>query len=129
MRNMLALIGAGTVTFLVLGWYLGWYKIDGNPLTGKQNVNVEINPEKITKDVKKGVQIGVERGSEFIQDVSNRNGNDKPAPLTTPPANNNQTTTPPSSGWLSIPPALKQPTKPSTATDDDRLFGISLPRR
>ena len=31
MRNILALVGAATVAFLALGWYLGWYKVSSVP--------------------------------------------------------------------------------------------------
>ena len=55
MRNILALVGAATVAFLVVGWYLGWYKVTRVPSPeGKQAVHVDINPDKITNDVKKG---------------------------------------------------------------------------
>ena len=31
MRNILALVGAATLTFLGVGWYLGWYEIKNVP--------------------------------------------------------------------------------------------------
>jgi hypothetical protein len=90
---------------------------------------VEINPEKITQDVKKGVQIGVEQGSQIIENVRKNGATDKPAPLTTPAGDTPTPATKQSNGgWLSIPPGLSQTTKPATDADD-RLFGISLPRR
>ena len=127
MRNILALVGAGTVTFLGLGWYLGWYNIDRNSQPGLQSVKVEINPEKITTDVKKGVV----RGTEIIEEF--RNGAEaKPAPLTTPqgpassffaPSAKDNSTAP---GQTSFAPPAGNKTKP-TANDDDSLFGIRLP--
>lgn len=126
MRNILALVGAGTVTFLGLGWYLGWYNIDRGSQPGLQSVKVEINPEKISTDVKKGVVAG----TEFIEDL--RNGADKkPASLTTPqgPASSffappaKDTSSPPQTSFA--PPSgnkLKTP-----ANDDDAIFGIRIP--
>ena len=128
MRNILALVGAATVTFLGLGWYLGWYKIDRNAPVGTQGVHVEINPDKISSDVKKGVV----RGTEIVEDIRNGSGNSadaKPATLTTPqgPASNffgpgSKENT--GKGQTSFaPPAVNKP-KPN---DDDSLFGIRLP--
>src|ERR1700723_2988445 len=31
MRNLCALVGAATIAFVGLGWYLGWYKITRQP--------------------------------------------------------------------------------------------------
>ena len=59
MRNLLALVGAGTITFLGLGWYLDWYRVSWLPSApGRQSLKVDVNPEKITEDVKKGIEKG-----------------------------------------------------------------------
>ena len=69
MRNILALVGAATVAFLGLGWYLGWYQITSVPSPhGKQSVTVDINPTKITEDVKKGV----EKGGQIVDSLRER---------------------------------------------------------
>ncbi|MSR51924.1 MAG: hypothetical protein EXS09_01370 [Gemmataceae bacterium] len=66
MRNILALVGAATVAFLAVGWYLGWYQVSSKPnQAGTQSVQVDINPDKITGDVKKGV----EKGSEIVGSI------------------------------------------------------------
>ncbi len=120
MRNVLALLGAATVTFLAVGWYLGWYKVDSTPHVGHQSVHVEINPDKITKDVSKGL----ERGAEFVDDFRANRADTKPAPLATPQG--------PASSFFG--PAPTPAPAPSTvarppAQEDDSLFGIKLPRR
>jgi hypothetical protein len=83
MRNLLALIGAALVAFLVVGWYLGWYQIS-TPSSpgGKQSFQVDINSDKITDDVKKGV----EQGSEFVDNLRDKSKGDpkasQPGPAT-----------------------------------------------
>ena len=78
MRNILALVGAATVAFLALGWYLGWYHVSSIPSPrGEQAVHVDINPTKITEDVKKGV----EKGGEIVDSLRDRPATDaRPAP-------------------------------------------------
>ena len=57
MRNMLALVGAAVVTILGVGWYLDWFTVHREPSpTGKGNVNVEFNTNKISEDLHKGGQ-------------------------------------------------------------------------
>ena len=57
MRNILALIGAAVVSFGILGWYLGWYKIGTEPSAdGHRKINVDLNTPKIAADVKTGEQ-------------------------------------------------------------------------
>ena len=57
MRNIFALIGLVTVVFVGLGWYLDWYKMTRQPSeSGKQQFLLNINPNKVTDDVKKGVE-------------------------------------------------------------------------
>lgn len=76
MRNLLALIGAATLTFLVVGWYLGWYQVSSLPSPhGQQSLHVDINPDKITTDVKKGV----EKGSEFVDQLREKGKENPPA--------------------------------------------------
>jgi hypothetical protein len=79
MRNLLALVGAGTITFVGLGWYLDWYRIERQPApAGYQRVQLDINPQKITDDV----QAGFERGANFIDSI--RNKPDAAAPIVVP---------------------------------------------
>lgn len=63
MRNLLALVGAAAIAFVAVGWYLGWYEVSHAPNSqGKQAIQIGINPDKISQDVKKGV----ERGGELV---------------------------------------------------------------
>jgi hypothetical protein len=80
MRNLLALLGAGTVTFVGLGWYLDWYKIERkpSPAAGTQRLEVEVNGQKIGADV----VAGSKRVGEFIEKLSENNS----APSTSKPA-------------------------------------------
>jgi hypothetical protein len=83
MRNILALVGAATVAFLALGWYLGWYQVSSTPNThGQQSVQVEINPDKITEDVKKGV----EKGGQIVDSLRERPATDPKSATPTGPA-------------------------------------------
>jgi hypothetical protein len=58
MRNLLALVGTAVLTFVGLGWYLGWYKLEPapSPTPGHQSVTIDIDARKINADVKKGEQ-------------------------------------------------------------------------
>jgi hypothetical protein len=85
MRNLFALVGAGTIAFVGLGWYLDWYKLSRQPSTsGTQRVQVDLHPEKILEDGKKGI----ERGGEII-DRFRENNNSQPQPPANPPAEPN----------------------------------------
>jgi hypothetical protein len=123
MRNLLAIVGAATITFLALGWYLGWYQVSSTPSPqGTQSVNVELNPTKITEDVKKGV----ERGGEFVDQFREKS---KAPEAKQPPG--------PASNFFSPTPADGKPgssggwkpigTAPPPADDPDR-FGFRCPR-
>ena len=70
MRNLLALIGLATVTFVGLGWYLGWYKLEkgGPSQNGGTTVNVDLNSKKIGADI----QTGAEKVGEFINSFSSK---------------------------------------------------------
>ena len=77
MKNILALVGAAVVAFLAVGWYLGWYRISSVPSPhGQQSVQVEINPTKITEDVKKGV----EKGGQIVESLREPAADPKAAP-------------------------------------------------
>jgi hypothetical protein len=69
MRNFLAFLAAALLTFLGIGWYLGWYKIDRQPSTpGHSHISVDIDQDKIGKDVK--------TGADKIKDVIDKNAPD-----------------------------------------------------
>jgi len=58
MRNLLALFGAALLTVVGVGWYLGWYKVRSQPASvpGQHSVNIDIDTNKIGKDLQKGEQ-------------------------------------------------------------------------
>jgi hypothetical protein len=118
MRNVLALVGAATVTFLALGWYLGWYQISSLPSPGgKQALQVEINSGKITEDVKKGV----EKGGEIVDHLRDKAKSDPNSPSSPGPASNFFTPgTGSSGGW--------KPSSESPPADSAGAFGFRVPR-
>ena len=82
MRNTLAFVGAAVVAFLGLGYYLGWYNIVREPsASGHSRLQVDIDRDKIGKDVKKGV----EDGGEQIKELLDKNAPEKPAAPTIKP--------------------------------------------
>jgi hypothetical protein len=55
MRNLLALLAAVLLIFAGLGWYLDWFRVKSQPSEpGHHNVSIDIDKEKITKDIQKG---------------------------------------------------------------------------
>lgn len=123
MRNILALVGAATVAFLVLGWYLGWYRVSSTTSQGQQAVNVSIDPAKITQDVKKGV----ERGSEIVDGLRDKPAGEAKPGQSAGPASNFFTPSPShppatggsSGGWKPI---------AGPKNDDARDFNFGSPR-
>jgi hypothetical protein len=118
MRNILALVGAATLAFLVVGWYLGWYQISSLPSpNGKQSLHVDINSGKITEDVKKGV----EKGSEIVDNLREKAKDGPQSPPNSGPA----------SSFFSPTPAAGNGT-PKGGTplgrDDEAAAGPRLPR-
>jgi hypothetical protein len=57
MRNLLALVGAVALTFVAVGWYLGWYQIHtAATSSGHNEVEIDFNTPKIKADLNKGKQ-------------------------------------------------------------------------
>ncbi|MCE9530167.1 MAG: hypothetical protein K8T89_03380 [Planctomycetes bacterium] len=115
MRNIFALVGLTTIAFVGLGWYLDWYRLSRQPAsTGATNTTsfkVDLNPSKITEDLKRGI----ERGGEIVEHLSKDSGT------------NQQTTTnteapkpEPTPNWLTPPATLTQP--------QSQASNISIPR-
>lgn len=70
MKNLFALIGFGTIAFVGLGWYLGWYNLSRQPgKPGMQNFSLEVNPNKSWSDIKKGA----ERVGEIYEKLTDEN--------------------------------------------------------
>lgn len=70
MRNLLALLAAAGLTFVGVGWYLDWYKVQSNG----NDVHITINKQKVSTDVRKGeekVHKALEKGADTAKDVEN----------------------------------------------------------
>jgi hypothetical protein len=77
MRNLLALVGAATITFVGLGWYMGWYHVSRQPsITGTQRFNLEVSPNKIAADSK----VLIDKVGEVATQIADETGkNEAPA--------------------------------------------------
>ncbi len=57
MRNFLALLAFALLTLAAVGWYRGWYEVRREPAKpGHQNVEIDIDTNKIGDDLHKGGQ-------------------------------------------------------------------------
>jgi len=57
MRNVLALLSASLLLFALVGWYRGWYRVENSPAApGHHSVNIDIDKDKIGKDLHEGEQ-------------------------------------------------------------------------
>jgi len=102
MRNILAAVGAATVAFLAVGWYLGWYQVSSTTSPqGPQSVQVDINPTKITDDVKKGVENG-EKIVDSLREQPGTDGKASPANGSVKPGPGSPESAGSSNGWLPI---------------------------
>jgi hypothetical protein len=55
MRNLLALFAAALLTFVGVGWHLGWYQVRSVPADeGHRAMHIDIDNNKIGADLKKG---------------------------------------------------------------------------
>lgn len=67
MRNLLAFLAAVVLAFLGFGWYLGWYTFHTVPAeAGHRGVTIDVNDQKIKKDVQLGVRAGEEKIHDFM---------------------------------------------------------------
>jgi hypothetical protein len=112
MRNLLALVGLATVTFVGLGWYLGWYKLEKTTSPGS-TIQIGIDTKKVTQDVHRGVtKVGELIDSLGSSDNSSRSWYEAPAPKAPPAVTQSNSwyeapvppaTAKPASGWRVIP--------------------------
>ncbi len=84
MRNIFALVGLATVTFVGLGWYLGWYQIDkvASDKSGHSKYELDVNEDKLKTDGEKFV----DEAKNLINSVESKNGSTTP-PNALPPLN------------------------------------------
>lgn len=52
MRNLLAFLGAMTVTVIAVGWYLGWYQVRRS----NANLTIEVDTLKVGNDLRQAEQ-------------------------------------------------------------------------
>jgi hypothetical protein len=105
MRNFFALVGLGAITFVGLGWYLDWYKLTRQPApAGTQRVTIDLQPDKFTGDVRKGVERVGEISNRLRESSNNPNNPTPPADkgpasdFFSPPSANTTTNSP----WKSL---------------------------
>ena len=71
MRNLLALLAAAALTFVSVGWYLGWYQLEQTPSPpGHHQVKID----KIGEDL--------HEGSKKLQEALDKNRKDDNRPST-----------------------------------------------
>jgi biotin carboxyl carrier protein len=54
MKNLLALAGALVLTFVVVGYFLGWYQVESTNTVGGKEYKIEVNSTKVSDDLNKG---------------------------------------------------------------------------
>lgn len=108
MRNLLALLGAAVATFVIVGWFLGWYKVQTTPgPNGHHQVHIDFNANKIKTDLDKGKTklFGlIEVAKQQAAGGDAQTVTPGAAPLPTPPA-----ISPPSLPGLPTPPQTVTP--------------------
>jgi hypothetical protein len=120
MKNVLALVGAALVAFLALGWYLGWYQISSLPSpNGKQAIHVDINSDKVTNDVKTGVEKGEQIVDQIREKKSDPQGTPGPASNFFTPTSNEK----PKDGGSGWKPIGNKPQE-----NDGGAFGLRVPK-
>jgi hypothetical protein len=101
MRNFLAFIGAAVVVFVGFGWYLGWYQVTTQTAgPGQSRLQVDINREKISQDIKRGaagVQEALEKAKQPNQEMpapeTGKSGATLVPPTTAPDRSNSSQST------------------------------------
>lgn len=91
MRNLLAFVAAAAITFVGLGYYLGWYTVRSEASAyGHRTVNIDVNTPKVLDDVHKGVQKGEAKLDQVLQGKSQKTATAGPS-LDIPPPSSAQT--------------------------------------
>jgi hypothetical protein len=70
-RNLLALLAAAALTFVGLGWYLGWYSIRPTPAdAGHRSVTIDVDARKVDADIRRGLREGEDRLYRVLQETA-----------------------------------------------------------
>jgi hypothetical protein len=91
MRNLFALIGALIVGLGVLGWYLGWYKVN---FTKNPEGNIQIQTDVDTKKVNGDSSEFFQKVGQIVDKTQQSGQNGTTSPATTPAVNGSSPSTP-----------------------------------
>src|SRR5580698_11007235 len=108
MRNMFALLGALIVGVGVLGWYLGWYKVN---VTKNSDGNLQINTDVDTKKVNGDSTTFFQKVGQMVEQ-SKDGGQNGTAPANTTPAPAAQNGSPTSTPLQGSLPSIPKPPAP-----------------
>jgi hypothetical protein len=127
-KNLLALVGLLVVGFAVAGWYLGWYNIGTQvDSQGHSHVDVQIDPAKVTNDIKNGRQ-------EVVNTIEQHTtAGPQPTTSVSPPAAAPTSVMPPAPVMPPLPPSVpvappaQPPSFPVMHQDDPEIPLVSQP--
>jgi hypothetical protein len=70
-RNLLALLATAALTFVGLGWYLGWYKVQPAAADdGHHRVTIDVDARKMDDDIHRGLRQGEDKLYRALQEAS-----------------------------------------------------------
>jgi hypothetical protein len=78
MRNLLALAGAALLAFVVVGWFLGWYKVESTDTPNGRKIDIDVNSPKITEDINKAREALSKRNQANPSDANNNTNKQTP---------------------------------------------------
>jgi hypothetical protein len=88
MRNVLALLSAFVLLFAGVGWYRGWYRLQSAPApAGHHAVNIDIDRDKIGKDLHEGEEELQKVIEKKLKDDSGKRSDKGPPDANTPNPN------------------------------------------
>jgi hypothetical protein len=91
MRNLFALIGALIVGLGVLGWYLGWYKVN---FSKNPEGNIQIQTDVDTKKVNGDSSAFFQKVGQIVDKTQQNDQNGTTSPANSPAANGSSPNTP-----------------------------------
>ena len=110
MKNFLAFVGAAILVLGGLGLYLDWFSVTPQKVgPGQTRLQVDINQDKIGKDVQQGAQ----KGADKVQEVLDKNAQTRPADAN--PSDNGPLPPPPGKGNTQ---PVNQPAKPPASVKE-----------
>jgi hypothetical protein len=85
MRNVLALFAAVMLLVAGVGWYRGWYRVQNSPAPpGHHAVNIDIDKDKIGKDLHEGEEELQKVLENKLRDKSDKRAEKSPADANVP---------------------------------------------